>query len=363
MELTPLVLAAEAGPVVEAGRSASGLVRFALDHPFALALTFVFLVALVGAFVAARKRDRCLKRFRGFTVTLREQAGRHIWGRLKVFSKGLELVFETPYDRPAKHSFLVYEAELGRVLMLYRFADRLSGPEAARRRRQVRNLAEPPLLHRAWRWVRNIVNTFRDATIQAFGMTVQQAAKTTPSPILQSQGGQVNALGSLLIGETANAYEPILEQYIGKPVILEVTNPADPAKAIVEYHGYLGEYSAQFVLLGGVRRRFQEAAPLDGTDGRFVEGLLGVRGEGRAAVVENRSAVPAILEGVHVGQACHEINRTVAPGETARVPLPEGVEPGEARAAVSFERAFDLIVPRACGVIRHASADADRAGR
>lgn len=354
MEFASLILAEQAGPITEAERGVSGIMRFILGNPLALGLTFVFLVAVIGAFIAARKRDRCLKRFREFTVTLREQGGRTIWGRLKVFSKGMELVFETPYDRPAKRSFLIYEAEFGRLLMLYRFADRLSEREVRRRRRQVTRLAEPPLPSRAGRWGRNIINTFRDAVIQALGMTVQQAAKVTPNPALQSQGGQVNAIGSLLIGETANAYEPIIEQYIGDPVILEVMNPADPAKAVVEYHGHLGEYSAQFILLVGVRRRFQEEAPLDGTASPFIESLLRVGREGDTIVIENRSAVPAILEGIHVGDVCHEVNQTVAPGETARVPLPAGME--GARAAVSFEREFDLVVPRACGIVRHASA-------
>ncbi|MGB3086387.1 MAG: hypothetical protein WBC53_01440, partial [Phycisphaerae bacterium] len=116
-----VLLAAEAA----AEKEMSGVLKLLLENPFALALLFVFSAAIVGAFVAARKRDRCLKRFRDFPVMVEEQTGRVVWGRLRVFSKGLELLFETPYDRPAKNSFLVYEAEVGRTLALYRFTDRL----------------------------------------------------------------------------------------------------------------------------------------------------------------------------------------------------------------------------------------------
>ncbi|HUU91766.1 MAG TPA: hypothetical protein VM238_11240 [Phycisphaerae bacterium] len=347
--------AAAPGPIKEAEKEVGGVVEFILANPFALALTFVFLVALIGAFVAARKRDRCLRKFKNHHVTLVEQAGRRIWGLLKVFSKGLELVYESPFEEPSKNSFLIYETELARILAIYRFVDRLDETGRRRRERQARKLADPPLPTRIARWARNIVNTFRDAIVSAMGMSVQQAAKASPSPALQTQGGQINAIGSMLVGETANAYEPMIEQYIGRPVILEVVNPADPDKRVVEYHGYLGEYSAQFVLLVDVRDRFHETVPLGGA-GTFLEGALEVRAEKDAVRVENRSAVQVVVEGVRAGGVCHDTDTRIEPGERGEVAVPPEVAEAEgAVVAVSWEREFDLIVPRSVGVIRHAS--------
>ncbi len=358
-----LLLAAEAAAPPPAG-VAGGWFSTLLRNSFYLALIALFLVAVVAAFIAARKRDRCLKKFGKFHVTLAEQAGRHIWGRLKVFSKGLELVYDEPHERPAKNSFLVYEGDLGKVLAIYRFADRLTEKHAKRRAKQADKLATPPVRTRLWRWIRNIVNTFRDAIVKAMGMSVQQAATARPNPILQSQGGQINAIGTMIIGETANAYEPMLEQYIGDPVILEVVNPADPQKRIVEYYGHLGEYSAQFVLLVDVVDRFHEDVPLEGGARRVMEQKLLVRPDDGAVHVENGSAVEVVVEGVTVAGVCHEMNRKVAPGETADVPLPEGIVAGSpegdatpAVVNVSFERRFEMIVPRACGIIRHASEE------
>jgi len=351
-----LILAEQAA--VEAQAPTDGLLHTLLQNAFYLGLLFVFLVAVIGAFIAARKRDRCLKKFKNHLVTIHEQAGRRIWGLLKVFSKGLELVYESPFDRPTKTSFLIYEAELGKILSIHRFVDRLDDKGRRRRERQARKLAAPPLWARLARWARNIVNTFRDAIVSAMGMSIQQAAKTTPNPVLQAQSGQINVIGSMLIGETANAYEPMIEQYIGRPVILEVTNPADPDKRVAEYHGYLGEYSARFVLLVNVRDRFTETVPL-GASADFVEGGVRLQADPAAIHVENRSAVPVIIEGVTVAGVCHEINRTVAPGETADVTVPEAASveppPPPPTIAVSWQREFDLIVPRAVGIIRHAS--------
>jgi len=302
-----------AAPVEAAEKEMSGVLKFLLENPFAIGLTLLFLAAVVGAFIAARQRDRCLKRFRHFPVTIEEQSGRRIWGRLKVFSKGLELEFEAAdaggaAGEAAKKSFLVYEPEVGRILAIRRYADGLSGRDAARRRRQAERLADPPLTSRLWRWMRNIVNTFRDAIVQALGMSVQQASKASPGALWATGGTQIAGIGATIVGASANAYEPMLEQYIGKPVILELVNPADAENRAVEYHGYLGEYSAQFVLLVDVRRVEAEASPA----------------EGEAGAPEKAAA-------------------KAAGGD----------------AAASAERLFDLIVPRACGTVRHASAAPD----
>jgi len=352
--MTHLVILAEQAPP-QGGSEGEGLLDFVIANPFALALTVVFLVALIGAFVAARKRDRCLRKFKSHHVTLVEQAGRRIWGLLKVFSKGLELVYESPLEEPSKNSFLIYETELARILSICRFVDRLDEKGCRRRERQARKLADPPLPTRIARWARNIVNTFRDAIVSAMGMSVQQAAKTSPNPALKAQGGQINAIGSMLVGETANAYEPMIEQYIGRPVILEVANPADESGHITEYHGYLGEYSAQFVLLVNVRDRFHETVPL-GEAGTFLEGALAIQTDRDTVRVENGSAIQVVVEGIRAGDVCHDTDTRIEPGERGEVAVPAEVAGAEgAVVAVSWEREFDLIVPRSVGVIRHAS--------
>jgi len=369
------ILAEQAAPPTSA--PAGGVLRFLLENPLAIGLALVFLAALIGAFIAARKRDRCLKALDGYPVTLSEQSGRQVWGRLKVFSHGVELVYETPFDTPAKRSFLMYEGELGRLLAICRFTDRLGGADGRRRRRRVRRLAHPSLAGRAGRWARNIVNTFRDAIVKAMGMTVQQAARTSPSAALAAQGGQINAIGTLLIGETANAYEPMIEQYLSRPVILEVVNPADPEKHVAEYHGTLGEYSAQFVLLVDVRRRFTQHVPMDASVHRLLEDAVEVRADGQTVHVANSAAVAVVVEGVTAAGLRHDISTRVAPGESAAIALPEEVttappppaapagEPAEAAppeaptVTLAWERTFDLIVPRSVGIIRHASEAAE----
>ena len=81
--------------------------------------------------------------------------GQTIWGRLKVFSSGIEIVYDHPYvDHRGrkKTSFMIYGPELdGQMLSMLRYHDEL--PEAARekRLRQVHRTFNPGPFKRVWR--------------------------------------------------------------------------------------------------------------------------------------------------------------------------------------------------------------------
>jgi len=348
------LLAEEAGAVARAEGQISGVLKFILDNPFALALTLIFVVAIIGAFVAARKRDRCLKKFRDYPVTICRQDGRTLWGRLRVFSKGLELVYAHSPEEPRKRSFLIYEAELAGILALYRFLDRLDARETAWRARQAMLLARMKLPYRTWRGLRNLVNTFRDAIVQALGLTMQQASKVASNPVLSVGQAPIATLGATLA--SGYAYEPMLEQYIGQPVFLDVANPAEAGRPPVEYRGTLGEYSDKYVLLLGVSHRFTERLALGGPEGSYLEDRVRVRPAAGQLVIENRSPAVVRVDAVEAESGRREIDEAIPPGETAEVTLPGGLGAEGATALLSYERTFDVIVPRSCGAVRHAGA-------
>jgi len=52
---------------------------------FYLTLLFIFVTAIVTTVLTKWTRDKCLKFFRGYHVTLERLRGQTIWGRLKVF--------------------------------------------------------------------------------------------------------------------------------------------------------------------------------------------------------------------------------------------------------------------------------------
>src|SRR2546429_7345584 len=94
-------------------------------------LLFIFLTAIITTVATKWARDKCLKFFNGYHVTLERSRGQTIWGRLKVFSSGVEVVFDAPYvdDRGRKkRSFMIYGQEIDQqVLCLLRYEGELDG--------------------------------------------------------------------------------------------------------------------------------------------------------------------------------------------------------------------------------------------
>jgi hypothetical protein len=102
--------------------------------------------------------------------------------------------------------------------------------------------------------VRNFVNTLRDAFNNAIGAVVGQYQRMNPtSAVLGAQAGSVTNIGQTLLGKLANSYEPLLEQYIGQPVILDVADPLNPNNATVQYTGYLADYTQNFIAIFNVQ--------------------------------------------------------------------------------------------------------------
>jgi hypothetical protein len=230
---------------------------------FYFTLLFIFVTAIVTTVLTKWTRDKCLKFFRGYHVTLERLRGQTIWGRLKVFSSGIEVVYDHPFTDARgrkKTSFLIYAPEIdGQLLSLLRYHEELDEMARAARLRQIHATFNPGPMHRMWRGVRNFVNTLRDAFNAAIGAAVGQYQRVNPAnAIVSSQASSVTTIGQTLLGRIANAYEPLLEQYIGQPVILDVADPLNPNNATVQYSGYLADYTQQFIALFNVEHKTDE---------------------------------------------------------------------------------------------------------
>src|SRR5207249_7980611 len=89
------------------------------------------------------------------------------------------------------------------------------------------------------------------------GTAVNQYQRINPATgaILSTQASQITTAGQQLLGRVANAYEPLLEQYIGQPVILDVADPINPNNAFVEYTGYLADYTQNYIAIFNVEHK------------------------------------------------------------------------------------------------------------
>src|SRR5205085_10254918 len=144
----------------------------------------------------------CLKMMTGFQLTLERIRGQTLWGQLKVFSQGIEVVYDPPFVDPRgrkKTSYIIYGAELDmQLLSLLRYHDELNEDQRRNRQRQINATFNPGPTRRMWRKVRNFVNTLRDAFNAAIGAVVNQYQRVNPASAVLSQSGAVTQLGQRL---------------------------------------------------------------------------------------------------------------------------------------------------------------------
>src|SRR5258706_3311374 len=82
---------------------------------FYLTLLIIFVTAIITTVLAKWSRDKCLKFFKGYRITMERYRGQTLWGRFKFFTNGVELVYEHPYvdpQDPRDTSNLFYQSQL-----------------------------------------------------------------------------------------------------------------------------------------------------------------------------------------------------------------------------------------------------------
>ena len=359
---------------------------------FYVTLLFIFVTAIVTAILTKWSRDKCLKFFHGFHTTLERTRGQTIWGQLKVFSSGVEIVYDHPFvdvRGRKKTSFMVYGPELdqqGQVLSILRYHDELEPEHQKLRLKQVHKTFNPGPLRRFGRSIRNFVNTLRDAFNAAIGAVVGQYQRMNPgSMIIGTQSQSVTQIGQTLLGKLANAYEPLLEQYIGQPVILDVADPINPNNATVEYTGYLADYTQQYIAVFNVEHRCGEPLaitlpdvasgdklpPLPGPPPPGapapvlppplkVENDLAVRMDGLRMKIQNTRPDPVVVRRLErEGFEPVEFGVVIPPSGTLDLPARDA---RGATLALEVVRCFDVVAPRKWATIRHAGELVEKRG-
>ena len=358
---------------------------------FYITLLIIFLTGIVTTVVTKWARDKCLKYFHGFHVTLERARGQTTWGLVKIFATGVEITYDHPYVDAhglKKTSYMLYGPDFEQQLLaLFRYHHELDDAQQKRRDAQIRSTFNPGPLKRMWRSVRNFVNTLRDAFNAAIGAVVSQYQHANPSSaVLSTQGGNVTQIGQTLLGKFAgNAYEPLLEQYIGRAVMVDCVDPINPNNAIVEYTGYLVDYTAQFLAVFNVQHstgeRFEVTLP-DVEQGpplpplpsppppgvpipplpppEKIENEVAVRVDGLRFKVQNTRHDPVIvLRLEREGYEPVKFGNVIPPMATFDLPARDA---RGGRLVLECVRMLDLVTPRKFATIRHGGELVERRG-
>jgi small nuclear ribonucleoprotein (snRNP)-like protein len=218
---------------------------------FWLPMLLLFATATIAAITARRKRDRCLKYFNREPVMILMESGKWLWGRFMAYPKAMELIFEHPEADESgitKSSYVLYTPEVDGIKKILQPPPATGTREYDRWKKEVEQIANPSLFRRFRRWIWNIFNTLRDAISQSLGMVIGTMKKSTPMGKVAGADKRAGEIGNTLLGTVPNAYEPVLEKYLSKQVVVEMLEDGQ----VVEFSGLLQEYSGKYLLLRNV---------------------------------------------------------------------------------------------------------------
>ncbi|GIV58471.1 MAG: hypothetical protein KatS3mg042_1384 [Rhodothermaceae bacterium] len=327
--------------------------------PFLIGLLSLLVLGTVLALIQTYRRDPCLRDFDGFYITLAEQDGDLCWGRAEIFPTGLEIVYPEPVRAPEGHlerSFIFYRDQYEALDALYRFPGGLSDEERARRERVIRRTARPGLLRKLGRCLRNWIGMVRDALLQAIGLVIGAVKSRSPGTVvLGSQEQQIKALSSEVIGHVGNAFDPLLERHLYRPVVVELTRQGRK----YSYCGWLKLYSSRFVEIVDViaNGAGTPLPPGDYAPGDAQLATLGldVRVEAGRLRLHNQSPHVLFARDVEAGTWQRRLGCMLPPGHTADLVLPPETPPVTVRVGIGAVERFDMVVPRTHAIIRHAA--------
>jgi len=229
-------------------------------YEFWLPMLLLFLAATITAIATRRKRDRCLKYFNREPVMILMESGKWLWGRFQAYPKAMELVFEHPEADETgykKASYVLYTPEVDSIKKILQPPPQAGTPAHDKWKKEIARIANPSLLRRFRRWLWNMFNTLRDAVSQSMGMLIGSMKKSTPMGKVAGADKRAGEIGNTLLGTVPNTYEPVLEKYLSKQVIVEMLEDGQ----VIEFAGLLQEYSGKYLLLRNVA--YQPAISFD----------------------------------------------------------------------------------------------------
>jgi tetratricopeptide (TPR) repeat protein len=324
-----------------------------IDWSLVITIAFIFLVTLAGAWLRSRRRDPCLVAFEGYHVTLEEAGGKLIWGALRVKPTGLELLYRQAVQDEGhiEASYLLYSGEYQQVQAIYRYADVLDAEASQRRSKDLHHWFHPGPLRYLLRKLRAFVTTASESLNEVIGLLLGRARKQPAGAILtDTSAAYIKKFGGDLIGQASGANDPMLEQFIGRRVVVEIGEDNESH----EHVGILKNYSPDFLELLDVQFPFKQSVPIEPQATIHTDRITAVATK-EQITVNNHCNYPVLVQSLQAGGETSAVyNVIVDAGETVNLPVEAEIKGAELRLQVIRE--LDMIVPRSRCIIRHRAA-------
>lgn len=320
-----------------------------MDLSLLITIALIFVVTLIGAYVRSRVKDRCLRSFERYHVTLEKTGGKLVWGVMRLEPTGMEFTYPDSVqdENHIESTYLLYADEYSEIQALYRYEDSLSETGRERRAQDIQRAFHPGPLRRLRRQVRNFLITATDSLNAVLGMVVGRVQKSGSRYLSAEGSGTLTKLGSQMLGHVGNIYDPLLERYIGHRVVIELTEDNETH----EHVGIFKEYSADFVEVLNIQYPEPQVIPLLDNTGIQSRHLAATLHQDRLAVT-NCDARPILIRSVHTAEAEELVNAVVDTGETIELHLKQD-RAEQVQMNIQVVRELDMVVPRTRCVVRH----------
>lgn len=330
------------------------------DNVLGVSILVVFISAIVVALVQARRRDRVLRDFDGYSVVVILEGGKRIWGVARVFPNGIVLRYRKTYIDPdgnAKNSFVLHASELPAVRAILRRDQDLRPRQQARRKKELQRFHNPSLARRARRWTLIQLSILRDALVKSISLIIGQvrrraAPASTIGSVVASQETEIQKASSTVVGVAVElANDPILESFFARPCYAEIKE----GERWREVPGILKEYSPAWLeLLDSVWPIEVESVLAPGElEVVNQEANCRLAREGDELVVQNQPPEQIEVVEVFVDGEKQPVNRTrLGVDCSLRVMIEDSRDKSIRVRMISHEPA-DVILPRSVALVRH----------
>jgi hypothetical protein len=321
-----------------------------MDNTLLITLAVLLAGAVISGFLKGRQKDRVLKDFGDYHVTLETLKGRLVWGELHLLATGIELIY--PSDVQDEHhietSYLLYKDEFPQIQAIYRYLDEMAGPQWKRRQRELQRTFHPRLWRRLQRHSRNFLNTMSDSLTQAVGIVIGYVQGSTKK--LSSGSDQyLSKVSESIIGYAGTKYDPLLERYVGTKVVVEVTE----GDRVYEHIGILKDYTADYLEILDVQYPREAQLEVGQQDECREERNMRVTRKGDSLVVSNIGETSLLVQQLRLGDQVEPVQAVLDKDDELTLHVPPGAAQGKIEIDAKVIRQLDWILPRAHALIRH----------
>lgn len=323
-----------------------------IDFSLLITIGVIFVITLIGAYMRSRRKDRCLAEWEGFHVTLERTGGKLIWGVLKLEPTGMELGYldSIQDEKHIESSYLLYANEYGDIQAIYRYADRLSEWGKRRRARDIEKSFHPGPLRKLARATRNFLSTATDSLNEVFSLVLGRVQKTRGRYLAPDGESAIKSLGGKMLGQVGSIYDPLLEHYIGRRVVIEVLE----GKEVHEHVGIFKDYSADFIEVLDIQFPQSQTVTLT-TEMTFESECVCVSMLGNKLRITNNDPRPILIRSLQSAAVEEQfIDAVVDNGETIEIHL-SAQDTTHLKLNMQMIRELDMIVPRTHCVVRHSA--------